>query len=386
MCNKSNYHIKPILTYFEIGEAMKLIKYVIYITSFLLCLFGIVSNILVVVTISDKDNIAEFKGINQYSYMRINSICSCLLLSIHFLSWISDCVYPYSVFCSQIRKTLFVQYIKIVVIEVLATCLRFMINFLNIAFSFSRIALIGMDHNKLVKFMSEIGIKKYVAISLLFSSILSVIKYFSYKINYGLVNITYPIHYDYESVLVNVSSRAYFVINFVSDLFNYIVFLLIHLSIDIGMVLKLRQTLNEKLEKSKEYNTAEQQEKKQGENDAVLNNVIFMVILNTVVGFVLKLPTCIYSLIFMYFNFYSANQSNLLNHPAYGVFFKSVCLDSYFCDMLLTLDDFLYFCFISLQFFFYKRFDKKFKTAYERAFASKKNIEKSTTIEILQNV
>ena len=96
---------------------------------------------------------------------------------------------------------LFVQYIKIVVIEVLATCLRFMINFLNIAFSFSRIALIGMNHNKLVKFMSEIGIKKYVAISLLFSSILSVIKYFSYKINYGLVNITYPIHYDYESVL-----------------------------------------------------------------------------------------------------------------------------------------------------------------------------------------
>lgn len=371
MCNKSDFHLKPILTYYDIGESMKWTKYIINMTSYFLCIFGFVTNLLVIITIWNKKNRAEFKEINQYKYMRINSICSCLLLSIHFSSWLTECNYPYGIFCSEVRKTLFFQYFKIIVGKVLATTLQFLINFSYIAFSFCRLALIGKDPNKLVKFMSEIGIKMYVSISLILSLILSVVKFFSYKINYGFVEQTYPINYDFEST-ESFIRKEYYIINFVSDLLNYFVFILINLSIDIAMVIELRKILNERLEKSKAFNTKEQQEKKQTENESVLNNAISMVILNTVVGVLFKFPTCLYSLIFMYYEinrFKHYHQlSSFILKPGFTYFIEHVCVESYLCEMVLTLADFLYLLHISIQFFFYIRFDKKFKVAFKRVF------------------
>lgn len=180
------------------------------------------------------------------------------------------------------------------------------------------------------------------------------------------MNLSYPINYNYESILTEANYKTYFIINFVSDLLNYIVFLLIHLIIDIGMVVKLRQTLNEKLENTKEYITKEQQEKRQTESELAMDNAIFMVILNTIVSVLLKLPTCVYSLIFMYYNIYKLNGYYMYYNPRFGIFFKLICMESYFCDMLLTMANFLYLLHISIQFFFFKRFDKKFKTAFDR--------------------
>ena len=145
------------------------------------------------------------------------------------------------------------------------------------------------------------------------------------------------------------------------------------MSMDIGMVIKLRKTLNERLEKSKEFSTKEQQKKKETENEAVLNNAISMVILNTVVGVVLKIPTCIYSLIFMYSFINKSKNSQIDFSNRSDSFILNVCSRSYFCEMFFTLADFLYLLYISIQFFFYKRFDKKFKAAFERNFSTKNN-------------
>ena len=142
---------------------------------------------------------------------------------------------------------------------------------------------------------------------------------------------------------------------------------------DIVMVIKLRKTLNERMEKSKEYSTKEQQKKKETENESVLNNAISMVIFNTVVGVLLKLPTCIYSLIFMY-SFIHRSKNLIVDFSNRSEFFiRNVCSRSYFCEMFFTLADFLYLLYISIQFFFYKRFDKKFKAAFERNFSTKNN-------------
>ena len=373
ICNKSEFHLKPIASYYDFGQSMIWTKSIVNMTSYLLCIFGFVTNLLVIITISSKKNKAEFKEFNQYKYMRINSICCLLLLSIHFLSWLTDCNYPYGIFCSKVKRTILFQYLKIIVGQFLATSLRFMINFLYIEFSFCRLALIGNNHNKLVKFMSEIGIKKYVSISLLISLILSVVKFFSYRINYGMMEHSYPIDYDDAMVRSTGVNKAFFIINFVSDLLNYVLFILIHMIMDIVMVIKLRKTLNERLEKSKEYSTKEQQEKKKTENESVLNNAISMVILNTVVGILLKIPTCVNSLIFLHFIVYTHNIFNedLSNRSAF--FTVSVCVESYFCEMFFTLADFLYLSHISIQFFFYKRFDKKFKIALKRIFATKES-------------
>ena len=374
-CNRSNYQVKSVVTYFDIYESMFLVNTVLNILSYILPVFGVVTNVLTIVTISKKANKAEFKDLKQYHYMRINSICSCFILCIHFISWLSDCVYPYQVFCSEVRKTLFFQYLKIIGVEILTTLLRFINNFIYVGFAFSRISLIGKDHNKLIKFISDLSVFKFTFASLILSMCLSVVKFFSYRVNKGDPTSSYPMQFDYESIRIDEVdfTPIYFIFNFISDLLNYQVFLFVHLSIDIGMVVKLKQTLNEKLEKSKAYISKDQQEKKEKENETVLDDAVYMVILNSVVGTLLKLPLFLYSLIYFYYSIYRMNDLNFLNHPGFGRFYTRFCIDAYFCDMFHTLADFMYSLLISIHFFVSKRFDRKFRAAFERAFYSKKN-------------
>ena len=353
---------------------MFLVNTVLNILSYILPLFGVVTNVLTIVTISKKENKEEFKDFKQYHYMRINSICNCMILCIHFISWLSDCVYPYQVFCSEVRKTLFLQYVKIIVVEMLTTLLRSMNNFIYVGFAFSRISLIGKDHNKLIKFISDLSLKNFTFASLILSMCFSAMKYFSFRVNKGDPFYLYPMQYDFESNKVTFADYTpiYFIFNFISDLLNYQVFLFVHLSIDIGIVVKLKQTLNEKLEKSKAYSSKDQLEKKKKENEAALDNAVYMVILNSVIGTFLKLPLFLYSLIYFCYSIYRMDKFSQLNHPAFGRFYR-YCIEVFFCDMLHTLADFMYSLLISIHFFVYKRFDKKFKAGFETAFYSKKN-------------
>ena len=371
LCNKSNFEPKQIRTTFEIDQAMLMTQSIINILSYILSIFGIVTNLLVIITISSKKNKEEFKDIKQYDYLRLNSICSCLILIIHLISWLNECVYPFQVFCPIIRKTVFMQWFKIIVEETLMTALQFMNNFTYIGFAFNRISLIGKDHNKLVKFMSDLGIKKYIAFSLFLSIGLSVIKVFEYDINPGKTLFSYPISYDYVSSYYPFSSTSiFFILIFVSDLLNHVVFLLINLAIDIGMIVKLRQTLNERIEKAKTYSTQTQLEAKNQENENAMNNAKSMIIWNTTLNLAFKLPTTIYSLFYLY---YSINISNEKDHLILNYFYRFICIDADFCSMFLQLSNFLYFLCISIQLFFYKHYDKKFSRSFNMILVNKKS-------------
>jgi hypothetical protein len=378
LCNKTDFNRRHIITFIEIGEAIYTIEVVLNILSFILVIFGIVSNILIIIAISSKINETEFKGFKQYDYLRLNSICNCLILFIHLTTWLNECVYPYQVFCSLIRKAVFMQYFKIVVQDVLMTSLRFMNNFTYIGFAFNRISLIGKDHNKLVTFMCELGIKKYMGISLFISILLSTIKFFEYDINTGIPIVSYPLSYDYMSSHLesNAPKIVFIILNFISDILNHFVFLLINLAIDIGMVIKLKQTLNERLENFKAYSTTAQQEKKKSDNENVLNNAISMVIFNTTLNLLLKLPTALYSMIYLFYGIYRQHIFNSVReNRTWERFYKRVCIDSNFCEMFLKLSEFLYLLSISIQFFFYKHYDKKLNSAIKKKFGSEKNIQ-----------
>ena len=372
LCNRSTFESKRILTFFELGETMELIRSVINISSYILSIFGLVTNVLIILTISSKKNQAEFKGCKQYDYLRLNSIFNCLILLIHLISWLNQCIYPFQVFCPLIRKAVFMQYFKIIVEDVFMTALRFMNNFTYVGFAFNRISLIGKDHNRLVRFMSELAIKKYICVSLSISVILSVIKFFQYDINYGKSFVSYPISYDYISSMNSTKPNlTFFILDFISDMLNHFVFLFVNLAIDIGMIVKLRKTLGEKLENSKSYNTQAQQEKKKVENEFVLNNATTMVILNSTLNLILKLPIASYSFIYLY---YSIVRIGYVNSASYSFgferFFKRYCIDASLCDMLFQLADFLYLLYISIQLFFYRRYDKKFSLTFKKSFGS----------------
>ena len=377
LCNSSNFKRRHITTVFEISQIMFIFEVILNISSYILSILGLVSNLLIIITISSKLNKTDFKEFKQYDYLRLNSICNCLILIIHITTWLNDCIYPFQVFCPIIRKTIFMQYFKIVVQDVLMTALRFMNSFTYIGFAFNRISLIGKDHNKLVKLMCEISIKKFTGLTIVISIGLSVIKFFEYDINPGIAIYSYPISYNYISSLnENKPNIVFFILNFISDILNHLVLLLVNLVIDIGMILKLKQTLNERFEKFKEYSTIDQQNKKKTENQTVLDNAISMVILNTSLNLLLKLPTSSYSLIYLFYNIYRQYKVPYVSENRHlERFFKRFCIEGNFCEMILKLSDFLYLLSISLQFVFYKHYDKKLNSAIKKKFGPKKNIQ-----------
>lgn len=295
--------------------------------------------------------------------MRINSVCSCLILCIQLSSWLNECLSPANVFCLEIRKFVSFQYFKVIVQDVVATALRFMINFSYLAFAFNRISLIGKEHNKLTKFFSDIELKKYIGVCLVISVGFSIIKYFSVEINFGDPNYSYPSSTDLES-FISLEQRsdfnvAFYVINFISDIANYVLFFFIHFSIDVGMLVRLRRTLNEKLDKSKAYSTKEKLEKKKSENEAALHNAISMVIVNTSLGVLLKIPSSFYSVTYLIIRTCLKDSNYSEYYKALGRFFYA-CTILRICEMSVALFDFLYLLSISVSLFVYRHFDKKF--------------------------
>ena len=118
--------------------------------------------------------------------------------------------------------------------------------------------------------------------------------------------------------------------------------MIVKFSIDIGMVVKLRKTLNEMLEKSKQYISKEQQEKKRIESETLFKNARSMVFLNISLNVFFKLPAFLYMI----------NYLNI-EDKLYTYMFRKLYKFS------TDFQDFLYFLYISIQFFFYFHFDKK---------------------------
>ena len=388
LCDKSIYEVRNWWGKIDYSILNKKLQSAFKIGQYLMALLGIVTNLLVVIIILHKNNKDTFKGLNHYSYLWLNSVFNLLTLTITILSWISECFYPFEAFCPEIRKVIFNQFFKIIFKEVIVTLLKFMCNFTYVAFALNRIALIGKDPSKLVKFISELDIRVYTLVSFLISSSLSWIKYFKYKLNIFQPHLNYPIlnesdmifmaNYDLERYLDKFSSyqipdRLYFIYNSISDLINYVVFLIICMVIDILMVVRVKQTLDDKLKWYVKGTNSQKYDSKTKENDNVVNKLIKMVVINTILAVLSKLPCSFLSVVNLYATFYFRNYDNQFNSPIFGEFY-SYLLDSGFYSLIVDIYEFLFVVSISIQFFIYKRFDKKFLEGYNIVFSTSKNL------------
>ena len=171
------------------------------------------TNLFVVIIIAHKDNKETFKDLKHYSYLWLNSLFNLIILIIWLLSWINECFYPFEAFCPEFRKVLFIQFFKIIFKVIIVTLLKFMCNFTYVAFALNRIALIGKDHSRIVKFMSEFNIKVYIGVCFLISSSLSWIKYFKYQLNYYEPNSNFPVSNEYDIMIL---------MNYYDDYFEFI--------------------------------------------------------------------------------------------------------------------------------------------------------------------
>lgn len=187
------------------------------------------------------------------------------------------------------------------------------------------------------------------------------------KVNYDHSELPYPFSIEEDIKFTrSLLKDIYFVSNIISDLINYVVFVLINLSIDIFMLVCLRSTLNEKL---KRFNEMKMDTKKISQKEIEMresmNNAIRMVILNSALNFFSKLPLAFIPMANTIATFYyKTNYYQEGNWGLHMLLWKMRANGFYY--LLPDFADFLYTILISTQLFVFAKFDRKIKTGLDR--------------------
>lgn len=368
LCNRSKLATTTIIwdtyKYFIFNKKLQItIRVLTYVVSSI----GISTNLIIAIVLFSDHNKEHFKGLNHYRYLAFNSIFAIIILTIELLSWLVECFYPFQVFCLDMHKTLVAQVFKIVFKECLVALLRFTINFFYITFAMSRIKLIGKDHTKLVEFMSKVDFKKYTFGVIVFGLFFSWIKFFKYQINFGHDDESYPVPNDYD-ILNRINSGSviqyvYYIYNCISDLINYVVFVIVCFALDMFMVIRLRSVLAEnKLRIRELFMTKEQYENKCSEFESSLHQGVQMVVINTAVAVLFKMPSAFLPLVNTYAQFYYKKSMTHEDHSKFDQFFLPL-VNSGFYWIVDDMARFLFCVYLTTQFFLLNRFDKNFKNA-----------------------
>lgn len=181
-CNKYAFISKNAFGIYDVKILSKYFQVFFIISSYFISLFGICTNSIVVFIILTNKNQDLFKDLKQYPYLCAMSVFNIAILSIQIVAWMSECRGIYDVFCPSTRRYVVIQFLRIIFKECLVVALRFMNNFAYLAFAFNRVALIGKDHAKIVKYFSKLSFKKFMLVTTTISLILSVVKGFKYKV------------------------------------------------------------------------------------------------------------------------------------------------------------------------------------------------------------
>ena len=169
---------------------------------------------------------------------------------------------------------------------------------------------------------------------------------------------------------------AFFVVNSISDLTNYVLFVLICFIVDIYMVVELRKVMSEKMKKIKKLyaNSKSKIDSTKKENDDAINKAIRMVVINTAIGLLFKMPVSFIPVINVYAEFYYKDFNRRYTRPAFARFYLYL-FDNGFYSQIIDLADFLFILSISIQPLIYKRFDKKIQTAFDLLLKTKETAQ-----------
>lgn len=222
----------------------------------IICLIGIITNSVVIATVHFKSNEKEMEN-NQYSYMSLNAFCNVLILSFQSISLINECGFKhknlfeadynsgYGLFCSTVRRAAFSQFYKIIFIEYLTNVFNFMSNLSFICYSINRLFLIGQEHGKFVKKISELKVKTFLLITFMFCLALPVPKIFTFKPNYLTPQYNYPDYIEFTNVSLALG-LIYLSSNTLYNLISSFGFIISNLIVDINIMLAMKQVLAER--------------------------------------------------------------------------------------------------------------------------------------------
>jgi hypothetical protein len=334
------------------------------------CIAGLLLNVRVIWTIR-KNRKVELKD-NFYKYMSLNSKFNCLFCLIYVFYPINFCQkYETGYFCSTIYTSIVAQVYKIFFMTYFGESIKMCSNISYILISVNRYMLIGKEHSPLLEKISKWKIKKSVPFTILFSLLINIGHIFQYRINYGWgpVNDNY-INYqmkDFYPAIVsdNVSLGAYILVYFI---LNFGVFFLVNTWIEVRLVRKLhdeltikRKKIAEEIELTNLNNSAHStvvnriikaKQKKIEQDNKKEQRAIIMVISNSVINFILRLPEI--------FVFISSSNSLFPSNSLYS-FFNSL-YD--FTSMMVSFSYFAYILTFITNVFIYYLFNTKFKQLF----------------------
>ena len=363
-CERFEYEYKSEWSLNDTKEIAILIEFMLIFIIPFVGLFGSLTNTFVVYVVSLGEN-KEYLKAKQYSYMRIASLSNALVCLIRMLTPIYECQSD-GIYCSPFHHLVFTQYFRIVCVEFISTFLQMLSNFSYVGFLITRSSLIGKNHGKFIQVFSRLSILKFMSLSLLLSGLFSIVKIFHYQVNTFDSNLDYPAPFErsYNNIYSSgfeVKTRLISIFNAVSDLTNYILFIVFNLILDICLIVKLKATLFDRINSS-------------NNNQDVLNRAITSVFSYTLFSIVFKVPASIKSVLdSASFNdsigqTFASRQINYL--------YETFCINCRICPMFELLAHLLYIFSISCNIFFYFIFDTKFKIgfkiAYSKLFSSKK--------------
>lgn len=354
--------------------------------------FGVIANLLTFLTLvynnrrkvdilnKLKNNDEEIYLLKQplYKQMFIGSVVNLLYCFIY--------LFDFSIPCSYNSTLEAICYEKEVIISVICSVLKLFSNYCVIQMSLHRYLLIGQDHSYILEKLANIPIKAFVAINLTFACSLSVVIYFQqiymhpfYFVNniffnpkfqyssYYEISQFYSVYLEQQfnynpnqiSVLTTTLEQTSVLLigSLIHDLFSYILFCLFNLFIDILTILKLKQTIKEKVAKS--ISKCDKERFTECERKGIT-----MLVASSLCNFLLRLPE-IFSVIFLY----------IFTSNGYKYFVMCVILRH--CPAMLDLANFFYIVSLSTNLIFYVKFNSNFKLSFhkliERIFQPKAN-------------
>jgi hypothetical protein len=309
----------------------------------ILCFIGIITNILTLKVISNKNQKKHFKC-PMYEHIQFNALFNIFLCITYSFSLMNICIFPKSSFCSSVLKNESNQYMKIYLIYFLGNTFRLCCNFSYFSFSSSRcIAAVVATESRWKLWNEKLNIKLYYFIIFLLSLSLSVFKIFANKVNeiYSNFDKNFPFNaYDVGyCILDNKKCTLFWSFNMINNALNNVLFLLLSIFIDISMirysnkVIKEKRTMN-----SPTLNEAIQLKTK-------LNK---MILTNGTLFFISHIPEFVVTLLLIVFK-----------KPLF-----EFCFRYFSCLEVAEMGQTFHFISIGFQFFIFYKFDSNFFASF----------------------
>ena len=350
----------------------------IFINVFLmpiLCFLCIVAYALIIFVITKENKKKE----KFYEYLTMMCTFNMILCFIQPFQLISFCIFPNSIYCSSLYKSIYSQYIYIIFTKLIGNTIKTCAYWSNVSFTLSRYIMVSSYKGKKLNKIDKLPTKYYLLILIVSSFLLNLSSFFEYSAHeYNVYQnfidrdfYQYPFYSssDYfkpNSVLANRNKNVEYILNVLHAmkiLFAEILFLVFLFVFDIVLYIFLKQSEAKKqnLVKTKETDHLTFKQKKiliakQRHSRLSMNKVKVNILLNSINFFLFKLPFIVFNLLFYVFS-YDEFEFSFASNKLWFI----LCSYYKMCEAFSALSLlFLLFSFL-FQFFVLIKLDKNFR-------------------------